>query len=94
MRSTSPGYIYTSNLNGTSVGGKIGRLEPYQHKGIHLPYYDGSVISYVASQQEGRGFNSHQTQGPLRVEFACFHRVGVGFPRFLRFPPTVQTHAG
>ncbi|XP_061097764.1 B-cell receptor CD22-like isoform X2 [Conger conger] len=32
--------------------------------------------------------------GPLCAEFACSPRVCVGFLRVLRFPPTVQRHAG
>ena len=38
--------------------------------------------------------HSKKDTGPLCVESACSPRVGVGFLRVLRFPPTVQRHAG
>ena len=42
------------------------------------------MVSAVASQQEGPGFESR----PFCVELACSPRVCVGFLRVLRFPPT------
>ena len=42
------------------------------------------MVSAVASQQEGPGFESQ----PFCVELACSPRVCVGFLRVLRFPPT------
>ena len=42
------------------------------------------MVSAVASQQEGPGFESR----PFYVELACSPRVCVGFLRVLRFPPT------
>ena len=41
--------------------------------------------STVASQREGRGFDSRA--GPFCVEFACSPRVSVGSLRVLRFLP-------
>ena len=46
--------------------------------------HGGAVVSAVASQQEGPGFESR----PFCVELACSPRVCVGFLRVLRFPPT------
>ena len=42
------------------------------------------MVSAVASQQEGPGFESR----PFCVELACSPRVCVGFLRVLRFSPT------
>ena len=52
--------------------------------------HGGSVVSTVASQQEGPGFASRSFQvvpGPFCVEFACSPRACVGLLRVLRFPP-------
>merc|ERR1711931_160809 len=50
--------------------------------------HGGIVVSTVASQQEGRGFESRL--GPFCAEFACSPRVRVGLLRVLRFPPTLK----
>jgi len=54
--------------------------------------HGGVVASTVASQQEGRGFNSRSGQS-FCVEFACSPRGSVGSLRVLWLPPTVQRHA-
>ena len=46
--------------------------------------HGGAVVSAVASQQEGPGFESRT----FCVELACSPRVCVGFLRVLWFPPT------
>uniref|UniRef100_A0A3P8NDG8 HAT C-terminal dimerisation domain-containing protein n=1 Tax=Astatotilapia calliptera TaxID=8154 RepID=A0A3P8NDG8_ASTCA len=51
-----------------------------------------TVVSTVATQQEGPEFNSTIRPGSFCVEFACSPRVCVGSLRVLRLPPTVQRH--
>ena len=58
-------------------------------KVVSYRLHGGAVVRPVASQLEGRRFESGL--GPFCVEFACSPHVSVGF---LRFPPTVQKHAG
>ena len=48
------------------------------------------MVSAVASQQEGSGFESELRR--FCAEFACSPPVRVGLLRVLRFPPTVQKH--
>jgi len=59
---------------------------------LSIRLHDGVVASTVASQQEGRGFNSRSGRS-FSVEFACSPRVSVDSLRVLRLPPTVQRHA-
>ena len=48
------------------------------------------MVSAVASQREGPGFESESRRSC--AEFARSRRVRVGLLRVLRFPPTVQKH--
>ena len=52
--------------------------------------HGGTVVSAVASQQEGSGFEFKSRC--FCVEFACSPHVRVGLLQVLQFPPTVQKH--
>uniref|UniRef100_A0A0E9XFC3 Uncharacterized protein n=1 Tax=Anguilla anguilla TaxID=7936 RepID=A0A0E9XFC3_ANGAN len=52
------------------------------------------VVQWVALSPHSRKSLVESRLGPFCVEFGCSSRVHVGFLRVLRFPPTVQRHAG
>uniref|UniRef100_A0A0E9Q1H8 Uncharacterized protein n=1 Tax=Anguilla anguilla TaxID=7936 RepID=A0A0E9Q1H8_ANGAN len=55
----------------------------------------GTVVQWVAlSPHSKKVVGSNLGLGPFCAEFACSPRVCVCFLRVLRFPPTVQRHAG
>ena len=83
------GILYTENIMYKLLHQEVLVLDLFftcLHKGRH----NGTVVSSVASQQEGSGFKSELRR--FCAEFACSPHVRVGLLRLLRFPPTVQKH--
>lgn len=56
-------------------------------------YQDGAVVSPVASQQEGSGFEHGNRLGLFGVKFAFYLHACVAFFWVLCFSSTVQKHA-